>query len=378
MAFTERSKSRKSTSSGIKKAAAQPADYGSAGAPIDKAHPFYFGFIATLGALSAFTLMRALASASQVFVLILVALFLAMGLNPAVEAIKNRGFSRGTAVSVIFLAVISFVALFIAIIVPPLVSQTSHLIDSAPTLLQDLKSNTLLADLNDKYGVIDTLQKKIESSTSDGTLIVTAFGGVIGVGKTVISGAFTGLTILVLTLYFLTSLPTATSLALKMVPASRRERVTLLTDAIIGRVGAFVGTQLTVSFLAGIVISLASLALGLPSPIAIGILVFICGLIPLVGHFIGSAVVTLIALTQSLSTAIAMLIIYIIYQQIENYLITPRMMKRTLSLPGAVTIVAALIGTSLLGLVGGLLAVPVAASIILILEEVVYPRADLN
>ena len=288
------------------------------------------------------------------------------------------GLSRGAAVGIIFLAVIAFVALFIAIIVPPLVSQTSHLIESAPTLLQDLKNNSLLADLNDKYGIIDTLQKKIEGATSDGTLIVTAFGGVIGVGKTVISGAFTGLTILVLTLYFLISLPTATTLALKMVPASRRDRITLLTDAIIGRVGAFVGTQLTVSFLAGVVISIASLALGLPSPIAIGILVFICGLIPLVGHFIGSAVVTLIALTQSLTAAIAILVIYVIYQQVENYVITPRMMKRSLSLPGAVTIVAALIGTSLLGLVGGLLAVPVAASIILILEEVVYPRADLN
>lgn len=378
MAFTERSKSRTSSTESNRTKPSQSAEFGSAGAPIDKAHPFYFGFIATLGALTAFTLMRALASASQVFVLILVALFLAMGLNPAVEAIRRRGLSRGAAVGIIFLAVIAFVALFIAIIVPPLVSQTSHLIDSAPTLLQDLKNNALLADLNDKYGIIDTLQKKIEGATSDGTLIVTAFGGVIGVGKTVISGAFTGLTILVLTLYFLTSLPTATSLALKMVPASRRERITLLTDAIIGRVGAFVGTQLTVSFLAGVVISIASLALGLPSPIAIGILVFICGLIPLVGHFIGSAVVTLIALTQSLTAAIAILVIYVIYQQVENYVITPRMMKRSLSLPGAVTIVAALIGTSLLGLVGGLLAVPVAASIILILEEVVYPRADLN
>jgi predicted PurR-regulated permease PerM len=322
--------------------------------------------------------MRALAGASQVFVLILVALFLAMGLNPAVEAIRRRGASRTTAVAIIFAGVIAFVAAFIAIIVPPLVSQSTHLIENAPDLLQNLKSNQAIADFNNHYGLIDTLQKKIEGATKDGTLIVSAFGGVIGVGKTVISGTFTGLTILVLTLYFLTSLPTAIELALKMVPASRRSRVTLLTDAVVSRVGAFVGTQITVSFIAGVFIGTASAIMGLPSPIAIGILVFICGLIPLVGHLLGSAAVTIIALTQSISTGVIMLAIYIVYQQIENYVIAPRLMKRALSLPGAVTIISALIGTSLLGLVGGLLAVPVAASIILILEEVVYPRANLN
>jgi predicted PurR-regulated permease PerM len=377
MAFIERSKSRIKKTAAPKKSVETP-DYGSAGAPIDRGHPFYFGFVGTLGALSAFVLMRALASASQVFVLILVALFLAMGLNPAVESIRRRGASRSQSVAIIFVGVIAFVGLFIAIIVPPLVSQTSHLITSAPTLLQDLKTNTFLSHFNEQYGIIDTAQKKLESITSDGTLLVSAFGGVIGVGKTVISGAFTGLTILILTLYFLTSLPTAISIALKIVPASRRERVTLLTDAVVSRVGAFVGSQLTVSFLAGVVLTVTAFVLGLPSPFAIGILVFICGLIPLVGHFIGSAIVTLIALTQSLLTAVIVLAIYIIYQQVENYIITPKIMKRSLSLPGAVTIISALIGTSLLGLVGGLLAVPVAASIILILEEVVYPRADLK
>lgn len=380
MAFVERSKSRikKATVKAVSKKVAEPPHYGSAGAPIDRGHPFYFGFVATLGALSAFVLMRALASASQVFVLILVSLFLAMGLNPAVEAIRRRGASRGSAVAMIFVGVIAFVGIFVAIIVPPLVNQTSHLIDNAPALIENLKNNRLIADFNSQYGIVDTLQKKVMSLTSDGTLIISAFGGVIGVGKTVISGTFTGLTILVLTLYFLTSLPTAISLALKIVPASRRERVTLLTDAVVSRVGAFVGTQLTVSFIASLVIGATAAILSLPSPIAIGILVFICGLIPLVGHMIGAAVVTIIALTQSITTAVIILIVYILYQQVENYVIAPRLMKKSLSLPGAVTIVAALLGTSLLGLVGGLLAVPIAASIVLILEEVVYPRADLN
>jgi predicted PurR-regulated permease PerM len=351
-------------------------DFGAAGAPIDRGHPFYFGFVATIGALSAFVLMRALASASQVFVLILVALFLATGLNPAVEAIRKRGLSRAGAVAVIFAAVILFVGLFMALVVPPLISQGTHLIQIAPTLLENLKNNSSIANLNNHYGVIDTLQKRLNSVTSDGTLLISAFGGVIGVGKSVLSGTFTALTILILTLYFITSLPQAVELGLKLVPASRRIRVSLLTDAIIARVGTFVGSQILVSFLAALFIAIFSAILGLPSPVAIAIIVFVCGLVPLIGHFLGCAIVTIIALTQSLSIGVIAFVGYVVYVQVENYIVHPRIMKRNLAVPGAVTIISAMIGTSLLGLVGGLLAVPVAASIILILEEVVFPRAE--
>jgi predicted PurR-regulated permease PerM len=369
MAISERIK-KKSNKSPI------PADFGKAGAPIDRGHPFYFGFVATVGALTAFVLMRALASASQVFVLILVALFLATGLNPAVEAIRRRGTSRATAVAIIFTSVILLVILFGALIVPPLVSQGTHLIENAPALLNQLKDNATIASINDQYGIIDTLQKKLSSVTSDGTLLISAFGGVIGVGKSVLSGTFTALTILVLTLYFITSLPQAVELGLKLVPGSRRERVALLTEAIIARVGAFVGSQILVSALAALFMTFFALVLGLPSPIAIGVIIFVCGLIPLIGHFIGCGIYTIIALTQSVSIGVIAFLGYVVYVQIENYLLTPKIMKRSLAVPGAVTIISALIGTSLLGLVGGLLAVPVAASVILILEEVVFPRAE--
>ena len=334
--------------------------------------------IATMGALTAFVLLRALAGASQVFVIILISLFLAMGLNPAVEAIRRRGTSRKMAVAIIFVGVLAFVGIFLALLVPPLVNQSAHLINIAPSLLQDLKSNPTIASINDQYAIIDAIQKKVTSLTSDGTILVSAFGGVIGVGKTVLSGTFTGLTILVLTLYFIVSLHQATEMALKLVPASRRPRIALLTDAVISRVGAFVGSQILISFLAGTFMTVAALVLGMPSPVAIGILVFICGLIPLIGHFIGASVFTIIAATQSVTIGLIGFVVYVLYVQVENYVIAPKIMRRTLALPGAVTIISALVGTSLLGLVGGLLAVPVAASIILILEEVVIPRAEQN
>ena len=351
-------------------------NYGVMGAPINRSHPFYFGFVATLGALSAIVLMRALGSVSQVFVLILIALFLATGLNPAVEAIRSRGVSRVTAVTIIFVSVIAFVIFFAWVVVPPVVSQGSQLINSLPSLLQDLKSNATINRLNEQFAIIDTLQAKLREFTEDGTLLVSTFGGVIGVGRSVISGTFSALTILVLTLYFITSLPQMVKLGVRLAPASRRDRVAKLTNAIVARVGSFVGAQIFIAFMAAIFVVVLGMLLGLPSPVAIAMVVFVCALVPLIGHFLGSAVVTIIALTVSIPVGVIALITYIVYVQIENYIVTPRIMKKTLEVPGAVTIVAALIGSSLLGLVGGLLAVPVAAAIILILDEVVYPRAD--
>ena len=353
-----------------------PPDYGTMGAPINRSHPFYFGFIATLGALSAIVLMRALASTSQIFILILIALFLATGLNPAVEALRRRGMKRTQAVAIIFFAVIAFFIFFAWVVIPPVVTQGSQLINKAPALLDQLKNNSYIEHLNTQFGLIDTIQSKLVSITKNGSLLVSTFGGVIGVGKSVLSGTFSALTILILTLYFLSSLHEATELGLSLVPSSRRDRVRRLTYAIIYRVGMFVGSQVIIAFLASIYIFFLSVILGLPSPIAVAMIVLVCGLVPLIGHFLGCGVVTIIALTQSITIGIVAFIAYVLYVQVENYVITPRIMKRRLSVPGAVTIISAMIGSSLLGLIGGLLAVPVAAAVILILDEVVIPRAN--
>jgi predicted PurR-regulated permease PerM len=373
MAITQRIKK---VTTRAPKSAKAPVDYGILGKPINQSHPFYFGFIATLGALTAIVLMRALASVSQIFVLILIALFLATGLNPAVEALRKRKMSRSTAVTVIFSSVILFVIFFALVVVPPVISQGTNLIENAPQLLQDLMKNETINQLNTQFGLIDTLQEKLKTITSDGTLLISTFGGVIGVGKSVLSGFFTALTILVLTLYFITSLPQAVNLGLSLVPASRRDRVGVLTNAIIARVGAFVGSQILIAAMAAVFVVVLATVLGMPSPFAIGMIVLVAALIPLIGHFLGGGIVTLIALTQSVAIGAIAFVAYIVYVQIENYVVTPRIMKRTLAVPGAVTIISALIGSSLLGLVGGLLAVPVAASIILILDEVVIPRAN--
>jgi predicted PurR-regulated permease PerM len=351
-------------------------DFGAKGAPLNTQHPFYFGFLAASGALVAITVLRALQSASQVFVLIIISLFLAMGLNPTVEALQARKLKRGSAVAIVVASALLLVSLFVLVVIPPVFTQANELIDGAPQLIDALRNNSTLSELNSQYGVIDTLEKKFQSLISDGQIFTGAFGGVVGVGRTVLSGAFSALTVMVLTLYFLSSLPNVTKIFYRLAPASRRERVSKIGDAIISRVGAFVGSQVLIAALAAIFVFFLALGLNLPYAAALGMVILFVALIPLVGHFIGASIVILVALTQSPTKALLALILYTLYVQIENYVITPRIMKRSLSIPGLVTIVAALLGTSLLGLVGGLLAVPIAAAVLLIMDEVVFPKTD--
>jgi predicted PurR-regulated permease PerM len=359
-----------------KKKVATDVDYGKAGNPVSTSNPFYFGFMVTAGALIAFTLLQALASASAVFILIIISLFLAAGLNPAVLFFQNRGLKRGASVGAVMGLVLLFVAAFIAIAAPPLIDQGNQLVNNAPQLVRDLNNNAFINDLNNRYGVIDSLQTRVDSVIKDGQFAITAFGGVIGVGKAVVSGLVSTFTILVLTLYFLAALPQVVQISLRFVPATRRDRVSKLSNAIIARVGSFVGGQGIIAILAALFILIMGLIIGMPYTAPLAMVVLVCGFIPLVGHFIGMSVVTLVSLTKSPTTALVALGSYIIYVQIENYVITPKIMRKSLAIPGLVTIIAALLGTSLLGLIGGLLAVPIAAAVLLIIDEVVFPRAD--
>ena len=351
-------------------------DFGTKGQPLNLQHPFYFGFLATTGALVAFALLQALQSASQVFILIIISLFLAMGLNPAVSALERRPMKRGVAVALVVAMVLLAVVLAALVVIPPVFSQVNDLVDGAPQLIDSLRNNKTFLRLDQDYGLIKTLESKFQSWFADGRLLTGAFGGVLGVGRTFLSGAFSTLTVLTLTLYFVSSLPTVTKVFYRLAPASRRERVTKIGDAIISRVGSFVGSQILIAFFAAVFVFLLGLVLDLPYAAALGMLILFVALIPLVGHFIGGSIVALVALTQSPTKGLLAILLYTLYVQIENYLITPRIMKRNLSIPGLVTIVAALLGTSLLGLVGGLLAVPIAAAVLLIMEEVVFPKTD--
>lgn len=350
--------------------------YGTPGRPISKAHPFYLGFVGGLGLLVAYGLSQVVLQLSQVITLLVIALFLALGLDPVVRFLQGRGLGRGAAVGVVFAGVIAIFLGFSAAVVPPVVSQATQLANQAPDLLDSLLRSSLVRRLDEQYGVVSRASEELQNRLSDGNLLANLFGGVLGAGKAVLSGFFSAFTVLVLTLYFLASLRTITETGYRLVPASRRERVRLLGDEIIRRFGGYVAGQITVATINGVCTFILLTVLRLPYGLVLALTVGLFGLIPLVGATIGAVVVVLVALFHSWQLGLVVTVYYVVYQQVENYVIAPRVMSRSVAVPGAVAMVAALAGGTLLGIVGALLAIPVAAGILLIVDQVWMPRQE--
>ncbi|MEU0092014.1 AI-2E family transporter [Kribbella sp. NPDC006257] len=346
---------------------------GAPGPPLRRSNPFVFGFFAALGVLVAWGLWHALGQAKSVLILLIVSMFIAVGLNPLVEWFMRRGLKRGLSVGVVFLLVLLAVVGVGFAIVPVVTDQINGLIDNAPQWLDLLTKSKTVKELDQKYHFIDKATDYIQ----DPALAQKAFGGVLGVGKVVANALFSAFTILILTLYFLASLPTVKRAAYSLVPASRRNRVSILGDEVLGRVGGYVSGQFLVAITAGVCSFIFLEIVGLGQyAVALAIVIVFTDFIPMVGGLIGCVIITLIGLTDSVWVGVACLVYGVIYQQIENYVVAPRIMRRAVDIPGAVTVIAALLGGALLGVVGALLAIPTAAAILLIIREVWVRKAD--
>ena len=346
--------------------------YGRPGRPLRRNSPFYVGFFGALGVLVAYVLSQAVLQARSVIVLVVVSMFLAVGLNPVVEAMTRRGIRRGMAVLVVFVIVIGAFVGFGFAVVPPAIDEGNQFVKNLPQYLQDLKSNGTINRLNQDYGIIDKLSAQVSNANLGGQV----FGGLLGFGKIVVSAVFSALTILVMTLYFLSSLPSIKHQAYQLVPASRRERVQKLGDEILTRIGGYVGGAATIAFVAALSSYLFLRIIDLQLALALALFVGLTDLVPLVGATIGAAVVTTLAFLDSPTKGIACIVFYVIYQQVENYFIYPRVMKKQVDVPAALTVVAVLFGGALLGVVGALLAIPTAAAVLLIVREVLVRRME--
>ncbi|MGW2160976.1 AI-2E family transporter [Nonomuraea sp. NPDC001699] len=331
--------------------------------------PFVFGFTAALGVLTAWLLVQALTASASMLMLIVVSLFLAVGLDPAVRWLEEHGLPRWAAITAVFAAVIVLFAGFAMAVIPALSEQAGQFADQLPTYIQQLQNNPQIRDLDQRYQLLERLQAYLTS----GDLGRQVFGGLLGIASIVVSAVFSTLTVLILTLYFLGALRSITRTGYRLIPRSRRDRARLLGDEILARVGGYVAGNLIISLIAGVTTFVFLSIAGVPYALALAIIVALTDLIPLIGAFIGAGIATLFA---SLPVAIATLIFFIVYQQIENYLIAPKVMKSSVDVPAAATIVAALIGGALLGVVGALLAIPVAAAVQVIVNHVVLPRQE--
>lgn len=348
--------------------------FGLPGHPVNQANPFYFGFVATAGGLTAYWLLNLLPQLSSVLTLIVVALFFALGLEPVVAWLESRGLRRGLAVTLVFAGVIVLFSAFMSAIVPAVVTQATELTKAAPELVDAFQKAAWVQSLDREYGVIESITTQLRQRLANGDTALQLFGGVYGAGAAVVSGAFSTFTVLVLTLYFTASLRSMREAAYRLVPASRRPRVKLLADEILRRIGGYVAGQVSVASINGVCTFILLSVLGLPYAAVLAITIALFGLIPLVGATIGAVIIVIVALFHSWQYAVIVLVYYLIYQQIENYIIAPRIMARTVSVPGAIAVIAALAGGTILGVLGALIAIPVAAGVLLLIQEVAVPR----
>ncbi len=347
--------------------------YGEPGEAFDRRSPFYFGFFFGLGALVAFFLFTAITGIGSVLMLVVVSLFLASGLNPSVEFLERRGLRRPWAVLVVIIGVFAALGLFLVAIVPVISDQVQALTDNVPGWLDELQENKQVQKLDDEYHLID----KLKDYVANGDFLSSLFGGVLGFGLRILSALFNAFIIVVLTLYFLSSLELTKNALYKLAPASRRDRVSRLGDKVIHNVGGYVSGAFVVAMCAGISSLVFLAVIGLSKyAVALAFVVAVLDVIPMIGATLGAVIVTAIAFATDIKIGIACAIFYIVYQQVENYIIYPRVMKRSVDVPGSVVVIAALVGAALLGIVGALLAIPTAAAILLIMREVVVKRQD--
>jgi predicted PurR-regulated permease PerM len=347
--------------------------FGRPGRPLAPRSPFRVAFSAALGVAVAYGLVRALISVQGVLVLLLTAAFLAIGLNPAVEWLERRHVRRALAVAVVLFAVVLFFVGFGFAVVPPIVEQAQDFIVAAPAYVEQLQDNDRIAALDERFGLLDRARDLVDDPERIG---LGAAGGVLGVGRAVFGFFASTLVVLIVTLYFLSNLPSIKAQAYRLVPRSRRARVGLLTDEILSRVGGYVAGAVSIASLNGGLTYVLLTFLGIDYAVALAMLVFLTGLIPLIGASIGAAVIVGFALFTSLQAGVIVAVWFLVYQQIENYLLYPRIMQRSVDVSPAATVVAVLVGGALLGVLGALLAIPIAAAVQLVLAEVVAPRQD--
>ncbi|MEV8250030.1 AI-2E family transporter [Microbacterium sp. NPDC076768] len=339
--------------------------------------PLVFGLLVTLGGLGAIVIGLALTSLSTVLIYIALALFGALGLNPAVRLLERRGVSRGKSVVIVILSLIVIVALVLWMIIPIVVSQIASFVRSVPDMIKDFSQSDLYATLNNQFGTqFQDLVAEVQKFLTDFGNLASIGGGAVQVGASIATGISGAIVVLVLTLYFLASLPAMKQGMLSLIPARDRARTGDITDQITDAVGGYVMGMVILAFCNATLVFLLYLILGLPFPPLMSAIAFCVTLIPLVGSVLFWIIGTGIALFASPISALIFAIIYMIYMQIEAYVITPKVMNRAVSVPGSLVVIGALAGGTLLGLLGALVAVPVTASILIIIKQVVVPKQD--
>ncbi|PID32245.1 hypothetical protein CR970_01510 [Candidatus Saccharibacteria bacterium] len=324
--------------------------------------------------------LSALEHAQHALVLIGMSLFLALAFNAPVHWLAQRlpGKRRGnrtlaTTLSLLFL--LAVLGLFLASVVPPVIRQTSGLIDSAPRLLNELTNqDSSVGSVVEKYrlgGYINELSNELSSRLGNTSGAVSALSQAS-------NSVFNVLAVLAMTFMMLVEGPRWVAWFKRLVPREKAKDADRLAGDMYQVVKGYVNGQVTLAAIAAVLIFPMFLILGISYPFALMFVVFICGLVPMIGHTVGAILVTLIALTNSLAAAVIILAYYILYQQIENYAVQPKVQANSTDLSPLMVFIAVVVGVSFSGLLGGLVAIPIMGCLRVILLYYLDQREDVS
>ncbi len=343
--------------------------------------PFGFGFIATLGGLAAIVVGTAIGQLSTIIIYIVAALFVALGLDPVVRLLQRRKMSRSLAIGIVFSAFALLVVGLIALIVPLIARQIGEFIRALPDLLNDVEHQDWFINLSNTLGDAVDLNRLVDmgnefiAQPGNWTNLV---GGIWQAGIGVANGITATIIVLILSLYFLASLDVMKQGVYTMVPRSSRRKAIDIIEQISKSIGGYVNGMVILALINASLGFVAMTIFGVPFPGVVAVIVFFLALIPLIGSVLATILVVIIGLFGSPATALGIGIYYLIFMQIEAYLLTPRVMNRVVSVPGSLVVIGALAGGTLLGLLGALIAIPVTAAILMIVKQVIVPAQDMR
>jgi predicted PurR-regulated permease PerM len=303
---------------------------------------------------------------------LLIAIFLAAALSPPVNWLARR-MRRGFAVTIVFLCLLGVPILLIALIVPPIITEGTRFADNVPRYARDVtnfvEDNKRLREINKDYDITSKLEEEAKK-------LPDRLGGAAGtlrdVGFGIVNSLFALVTILVLTAFLLANGRTWTDRMIATRPPEQRQRLRRSLDRMGAAVGGYVAGALTIAVIAGVATYIVLLILGVPFRAPLAVIAGLFSLIPLVGATIAAVLIAVVTLFENFPTATIIWVIWaIVYQQFENHVIQPQIQKRTVNVQPFITIVSVLFGATLLGVLGALVAIPVAASIQILFREYV-------
>lgn len=341
--------------------------------------PLVFGLVFTIGALLALVLGVVVVNLATVLTYIVMALFLALGVDPLARRMQSRGIPRPVAIILIVLGVLVLAVLAGIYIVPPLVHELVHFIGALPSNLVDVEQQQWYRELDDALGEtfdLNAVAEWVRHAAADPNVWAATAGGLLHFGTGIIGGVVGTVTVLILTIFFLASLDAMKQALYSLIPRPSRAGFADLTEQIVVSIGGYVNGMVILALINAVLGFIAMLIFGVPFAALLAIIVFFVALIPLIGSVLATIIVVIVALFNSPVTAIEIGVYYLVYMQVEAYILTPRIMNKTVQVPGALVVIGALAGGALLGIVGALVAIPVTAAILLIIKKVVVPRQD--